>query len=90
MSNYPQQNDPNAQQRAPGDPFNGQGQGQRSAGHSYEDSGESDEYDRNRDTYTSEEGSADAQGRDRGDYSESWALFGHERIRSVMGRGPVG
>lgn len=72
MSNYPQQNDPNAQPRAPGDPnnpFGGQGQ-QRSAGHSYEDSAESDEYDRNRDTYTSEEGSADAQGRERGDYSE--------------------
>lgn len=46
-----------------------EGGGQYSAGHSYD--GESDDYDRNRDTYTSEEGSsADAQGQ-RGEYSKS-------------------
>lgn len=45
------------------------------SGGSYDESGESDEYERNRDTYTSEEGSADSRGRDRTDYSSKFSFL---------------
>lgn len=83
-SNQPSSESQSRQPTEP-NPFSSSNQGlgsggQYSAGHSYD--GESDDYDRNRDTYTSEEGSsADAQGQ-RGEYSKS--LAGDRSAQTAM------
>jgi hypothetical protein len=66
MSNYAQ-DDQSRQQRGPPDPF----AGGLYTSNAYEESADGDEYDRNRDTYTSEEGSEAAAGRERG---ECWSV----------------